>query len=89
MAALAIRTLIANSCTRWRGIFEWHSQDGGRADFSNNLRSSLLNTYKMDLILAGSIWLKVPVTSQLPVSSHSGITPLAPSLISQLKGTQE
>jgi hypothetical protein len=32
------------------------SEDGGRADFSNNMRlSALMTTYKMSLILAGSI----------------------------------
>jgi hypothetical protein len=33
IAALAIRILIANSRTRWRGIFKGLSQDWGRADF--------------------------------------------------------
>jgi hypothetical protein len=39
-ALLAIRTLIVNSCTRWRVIFKGLSQHGGRADFSINLRTS-------------------------------------------------
>jgi hypothetical protein len=33
----------ANSCKGWREIFKWLSQDGGRADFSKNLRASLFN----------------------------------------------
>ncbi len=32
-ALLAIRILIANSCTRWRWIFKGLSQNGGRANF--------------------------------------------------------
>jgi hypothetical protein len=42
---LTIRILIANSSRRWRGIFKELLQDGGRADFSKNLRASLLNKY--------------------------------------------
>jgi hypothetical protein len=34
MAALAIRILIANICTRWRLIIKRLSQDQGRTDFS-------------------------------------------------------
>jgi hypothetical protein len=41
-APLGIRILIANNCTRWRGIFKGLSQDG-RADFSEDLRGSLFN----------------------------------------------
>ncbi len=41
MAALAIRILIANSCTRWRWIFKGLSQDGGWTDFAENLCASL------------------------------------------------
>ncbi len=41
--ALAIRSRIVNSCTRWRGIFKELSQEGGQADFSKNLRASHLN----------------------------------------------
>ncbi len=33
-AHLAIESLMANYCMRWRGIFKGLSQDGGRADFS-------------------------------------------------------
>jgi hypothetical protein len=40
---LGICISIANSCTRWSGIFEGLSQDGGRPDFSKNLRSSLFH----------------------------------------------
>ncbi len=46
MAALAIGILIAKSCMRWREIFKGFSQDGGRADFSKNLRASLFNKYQ-------------------------------------------
>ncbi len=42
-AQLAIRCLIANYCTSWHCKFEELSQDGGRADFSKNLRASLIN----------------------------------------------
>ncbi len=45
MAALAIRFLIADSCTRCRWIFKELSQDGGRVDFSKNLCASLFNKY--------------------------------------------
>jgi hypothetical protein len=38
-----IRIPIANSCARWRCKFKGLSQDGGRADFSKNLRASLFN----------------------------------------------
>jgi hypothetical protein len=41
--ALGIRFRIANSCMMWRGMFKGLSQDEGRADFSKNLRASLLN----------------------------------------------
>jgi hypothetical protein len=41
--ALAIRFRIANSCTRWQGIYKRLSQDGGRADFSKNLLAFLFN----------------------------------------------
>jgi hypothetical protein len=42
--ALAIRFRIANSCTTWsEEIFKGLSQDGGRADFSKNLRASIFN----------------------------------------------
>ncbi len=41
--ALGIHFQIANSSTRRRGIFKGLSQDGGRADFSTNLRASLCN----------------------------------------------
>ncbi len=37
-----IRNTVANSFTRGRGIFKGLSQDGGWADFSKNLRASLL-----------------------------------------------
>ncbi len=40
---LAIRCLIANYCTRWCCNFKGLSQDGGRAEFSKNLRASLFN----------------------------------------------
>jgi hypothetical protein len=43
MSASGIRTLIANSCTRWHGIFKGLSQDGGRADFSKALLAFLFN----------------------------------------------
>jgi hypothetical protein len=43
MPELGILILIADSCTRWRGIFEGLLQDGGRADFYENLRASLVN----------------------------------------------
>ncbi len=33
--------LIANSCTRWRGIFKGFSQEWGQTDFSKNFRASL------------------------------------------------
>jgi hypothetical protein len=42
-APSAIMTLIANGCVRWRGISKGLSQDGGRTDFSGNLRDSLCN----------------------------------------------
>jgi hypothetical protein len=46
MAALAIRFIIANSCTRWRGILKGsHAQDGGRLDFVKNFLFSLYNKY--------------------------------------------
>ncbi len=47
IAKLVIRVLIANSCTRWRGIFKWpsQSQDRGRADFSRKILGSLFNKY--------------------------------------------
>jgi hypothetical protein len=41
--ALGIPFQIANSCTRWRYNLTGLSQDGGRADFSKNLRASLFN----------------------------------------------
>ncbi len=37
--------LIANYCTRWNYKFKGLSQDGGRADFSKNLRASLFYKY--------------------------------------------
>jgi hypothetical protein len=40
MPALAIRILIADNCTSWRGIFKGLSQYGRRTDFSENLRAS-------------------------------------------------
>jgi len=43
---------------RWRCNFKRLSQDGGRADFSENLRSapySLMPTYRMKLLSAKSI----------------------------------
>ncbi len=43
--ASKIRFRIANSCSRWLGIFEWLSQDG----------RLFLNTYQMNIISAGSI----------------------------------
>ncbi len=43
MAALVIRILIANICTRWRWIFKGLSQDGGQADFSRHFRASHFN----------------------------------------------
>ncbi len=43
MTALAIRILIANSFARCRRVFKGLSQDGGLADFSENLRASLFN----------------------------------------------
>jgi hypothetical protein len=42
MSLLGIRFRIANNCTRWREIFKGLSQDGGQADFSENLRASRL-----------------------------------------------
>jgi hypothetical protein len=39
-AAQAIRFLIANKCTRWRGIFEGLLQNGVRAESAENLRTS-------------------------------------------------
>ncbi len=39
-AHLAIESLIANYCMSWRGIFKGLSQDGGPADFSENLRNT-------------------------------------------------
>ncbi len=43
MPGLGIGIIIANSCRRWRGIFKRLSQDGGRTDFSENLRALLFN----------------------------------------------
>ncbi len=43
MPALGVTILIADSCTRWRGIFEGLLQDGGLAGFFENLRASLFN----------------------------------------------
>ncbi len=40
---LGIRILIANSCMRRPGMFKGLSQDGGRNDFSTNLRASPFN----------------------------------------------
>ncbi len=45
MTAMAIRILIANSWTRWRGIFNGLSQDGGKMDLSKTLRNSFFNEY--------------------------------------------
>ncbi len=45
MATLAFRILIANSWTRWRGIFKGLSQDGEQADLCKNLRGSLFDKY--------------------------------------------
>jgi hypothetical protein len=42
-ALLAIRFLIANNSRRWRGIFEEHSQDGGRPEVDENLHAVPLN----------------------------------------------
>ncbi len=42
-ALLAMRTLIANSYTSWRGIFKGLSQDRGRTVFADNLRASPSN----------------------------------------------
>ncbi len=56
MSALAIRILIANSFARRRWICKGVSQDGGWADFSQNLPPhSLLTTYQMKLLSSRSI----------------------------------
>jgi hypothetical protein len=49
---------MANYCIRWHGIFKGLSQDGGRAEFSKKPLPplSLMTTYQMSLISAGSIW---------------------------------
>jgi hypothetical protein len=50
MAALAIRVLIANICTRWRLIIKRLSQDQGRTDLKKkNIRGSPLKTAYLDL----------------------------------------
>jgi hypothetical protein len=57
-AKMAFRFQIANSCSRWHGIFKGLSQYGERADFSINLRASLLNLgFQMNLISSRSILL--------------------------------
>jgi hypothetical protein len=54
---LVIRFRITNSCTSWRGIFEGLSQDGGRGAFflKTSAPLSLIKTFRMNLISAGSI----------------------------------
>jgi hypothetical protein len=52
-ASLAIRFLIVSSCTRWHRIFEDHSQNGGRADLSQNLCASLFRSTSTGSILLG------------------------------------
>jgi hypothetical protein len=55
-AQLAIRCLIANYCTRWRCNFRGLSQDEGRRIFLKaSAPLSLMTTYQMSLISAGSI----------------------------------
>ncbi len=58
MAALAIRILIANSCTRWRLIIKRLSQDQGRTDFQNNLSASPFNDG-----LSRPLW-TIPISSE-------------------------
>jgi hypothetical protein len=43
MPSLAFCVQIANIFTRWHCNFQGLSKDGGRADFSNNLRAPLFN----------------------------------------------
>jgi hypothetical protein len=59
MAALAIRILIANSCTRWRLIIKRLSQDQGRTDFQKNLSASPFNDG-----LSRPRWTIVPISSE-------------------------
>jgi hypothetical protein len=47
-APMGISILLANSCTRWRGIFKGLSHDGGPTDFSENLRALLFNDYPIE-----------------------------------------
>ncbi len=58
-APLAIRFLIANYCIRWRGIFKVLSQAEEGADFFS-APLSLINTFQMSLVSAGSISLHGP-----------------------------
>ncbi len=60
IAALAKRILIANSCTRWLGIFKGLSEDGGWADFSFFSKYMSVN-----LTSAGSISLDSTFKGQL------------------------
>jgi hypothetical protein len=55
--ALAVHSRIADSYTRWRGIFKGLSQEGGRADFFKKISAplSLIKAFWMNLISAGSI----------------------------------
>ncbi len=47
---------LANSCTRWRCNFKRLSQHGRQADFFKiSAPHSVMTTYRMNLILAGSI----------------------------------
>jgi hypothetical protein len=55
-APLAIRILIANSCTRWRGIFKSSQRTGDSRIFPKiSSTLSLINTYQMNLVSAGFI----------------------------------
>ncbi len=56
-ALLAIRILIANSCTRCHWFFNRLSQDGGSTNFflKTSAPHSLMTTYRMNLLSARSI----------------------------------
>jgi hypothetical protein len=74
LAALTIRILIANSCTRWRGIFKGSIMTGdGRIFLKIFPPLSLINNHQMNLTSARSISLDSTFTKMLHAAEYLGM----------------
>jgi hypothetical protein len=90
IVALAIRNLIAISCTRWRFILKRLSQDRGRTDFSKNFIISPFNddlSVELDTTLSQLHRWTVPLKLALLVWKIHMLIQFQHQTTKQLKGT--